>query len=212
MADSIVASSVRASRRLVPRLGAVVLGIAPVIAVAFPATAGAGVQRLSPAITAKYRCSSNVGGSATASATVVGKTPKSVSKPRTAVRMTGFQSIVSIPGSVFDKAYQAGVRSFSGKITKFDITATDATKAVVNVAKTPFKFGPIKLLPKNNPPATIKLPKNPATIGPWTAKAKGTMSFRTGTTVLVLTAPGLGSITAVCAPAPAALLSTTKVA
>jgi hypothetical protein len=175
------------------------------------ARARAVVVDLRPQLSASYRCSAGAAGSVTTSATIAGKTAANIKGPGSDVRMTGFQSTVSIPGSVFDKAYRLGVRSFSGKLSTFDIKATDARKSTVNVAKTPFKFGPIKLLPKNNPSATVNFPAKPSTIGPWVAKAAGTMTFETGTSVIVLTAPGLGSITAVCSPHPVAVLSTTTV-
>ena len=47
--------------------------------------------------------------------------------------------------------------------------------------------------------------------GPWTAKAKGTMSFKTGATQMTLNSPQVGSITARCKPKPAALISQTTV-
>jgi hypothetical protein len=200
------------SYRVAIRGAAAGVAAASILLVIVPGVAGAGTgdSALHPYVTAHYRCNAGIAGSITTSSVVNGKTP-STAKVGERVHMTGFQSTVSIPGSIFDKAYRAGVRTFSGKVSTLDITAADARNRVVNVAKTPFKFGPIKLLARNNPSLTVHIPTTPRTIGPWTAKAKGTMTFRTGTNVIVLTASGLGSVTAVCSPAPAVTLSTTKV-
>lgn len=199
--------------------GAFALTLAGTVALAVPSVAGAGVRPgagqapriVRPHVSATYRCSTALSSSVTTSYTVVGQTPASVSGPGKYVKMTGFQATFSIPGTVFDKAYHDGVRTFSGKMTKFDVVATDARTAVVNVAKTPFTFGPIKLLSKNNPSVTVHIPANPATIGPWVAQSKGTMSFKTGNTSTTLFSPQLGSITTFCSPHPAAVLSTTTV-
>jgi hypothetical protein len=196
--------------------GAVALSLAGTVALVAPGVASARPAPVAPRIvrphvTAFYLCSAQLAGTVKTSATVAGRTPSTVSGAGAKVSMTGFESTFSIPGSVFDKAYQSGVRSFSGKMTKFDVTATDAKTSIVNVAKTPFTFGPIKLLPRNNPSVTVHVPTKPATIGPWIARSAGTMTFKTGTTVVTLFSPQLGAITAVCSPHPAVVLSTTKV-
>jgi hypothetical protein len=142
--------------------------------------------------------------------TFSGTTPAGVSVG-TSVVISGFQSTVSVPGSLLDEAYSYGVRSISADVSAFDITATDADVSAVNVVKKPVKVGHTRLLPSGNPSLAIAVPKKPAKVGSWVASAPGAMVFSPGDATFHLKT-NLGSLDVQCTPSPeGTTLSTTTV-
>jgi hypothetical protein len=145
-----------------------------------------------------------------ASATFTGSTPAAVPVGAT-VLIGGFQARVSVPGSVLDEAYGYGVRTIAASVTAFDVTATDATVATVNIAKRAVKVGHARLAPSGNPSLAVNIPRIAAKVGSWVASTKGTMVFSPGDATLHFKT-NLGSLNVQCSPSPPnSALSTTTV-
>ena len=145
-------------------------------------------------------------GSGTASFS--GTTPAHVSVGATVV-MSGFQATLTIPGSVLDELYQAGVHSLTAGVSAFDITSTDATVPTENVVKKLVKVGHLTLQASDNATLTIHIPRKAATVGSWVASQAGTMTFTPGSATVEFKAKA-GSLSAQCTPsAPTPISSTT---
>jgi hypothetical protein len=186
----------------------VVVGTLSVASVAFdlaPASAST--------VTATYSCSAStpVGPVTYSGAADFAGTTRAKVAPGANVSMTKFQASMTIPGSLLDEAYSYGVRTISGKVTTFDLTATDATTGTVDAPKKPVSIGKVTLRSSDNPPITAKIPAKPATIKGWVAAAAGTMAFSPGNATIDLKS-NLGSLTAQCSPvSPVPAISTTTV-
>ncbi len=121
------------------------------------------------------------------------------------------RSKVEIPASFVDLALSLGVSSLSGQFSALDFDATNATPSVVNEAATPIDFGPVALV--QGQPATITVPRTPATVGPWTAANTGTISLSPGETDLTFDIVSLGlELPLACTPSsPVPTLATTVI-
>jgi hypothetical protein len=157
-----------------------------------------------------YSCTTSFG-TLTFPVSVTGTTPKTVT-PGTKVSMTGTQVKVTIPAADVNLVLLLGNMA-SGSAKTLDVNSTDATSTTVNAAGTAgIKFGPYKLV--KNTALVIALPAKGMTVGTWTAKAKGTMTFTPSTAVLSITVSGGSSAhtsTDTCKPAKSATISTTSV-
>lgn len=173
--------------------------------------ASGAVPRVPPAthkVSSVYDCNNSTTGAVKFAVSAAGATPGTVA-PGSAVKMTGFQMIVTLPGSVATDLLKYGYRSLSGRASTLDVNSTDAKTKTVNAAKKPLTFPSVKLVKGQAIP--IKFPASPATIGSWTPVSKGTMSFTMGNATITLTVPSLGSLTFTCTPSPAAKISTSAV-
>lgn len=170
-------------------------------------SAGASVRPFQ--VTAPYSCKGSALGESytfSGSNTVSGTTPTTVT-PGTSVSMTEFQAVISVPSSIVNEILQyAG--AISGTVKTYDISATDAKTAKVNVAGSGIAIPKTTLT--ENQPLNIEVPLSPAAVGPWVAKSKGTMKFKTGATATTLSVAGI-SVSISCTPNPATVISTTAV-
>lgn len=194
------------------------------VAVAFALMAGTGAASLAVAaapvgatartthsVSATYSCTATVLGSAhtfTSAITLSGTTPATVA-PGAYVKMTGFQSKVTIPASLISMAEKYGVKWVSGTSFSWMINATDATVKAKNAGKG-------LAIPQTNLPTpaadvTVTLPSSPKSVGSWIASAAGTMTFTDGHLKFTLN-DNLGvSVPVSCNPKPAVTLSKTTV-
>jgi hypothetical protein len=189
--------------------GAVASGL---LLLAGAAPAGASASAVSPRVVAKYSCSATipvVGKKSWAGTiTVLGTATKTVA-PGGAVSVSGWQAQVTIPKSLVDEA-GAYASSIGGKLTTFNISATDSKTKTINAAGKGITI-PTTKISKTSPALTFKLPATPTTVKGWTAVSKGTMTFTTGNAVLNLTAAtiiGNESVVATCIATPATLTTT----
>ena len=111
--------------------------------------------------------------------TIKGQTPTSIAAPGDKVTMTGFQFAITLPPSFVNSIINAGGRMISGKVTVFNISATDAKVATVNAAGSGGIPIPLTTLVPNTS-VTFKLPANAIPVGTWTASQTGIMSFNAG--------------------------------
>jgi hypothetical protein len=192
---------------------AVAAALAGVVSFAYGAPAFGSSHAKSAAVTASYSCSAStpVGTqSYTGTASFTGTTPGSVAVGAS-VLITGFQASVSVPGSLLNEAYGYGVRSITTTVTAFDVSATDATTATIDVPKKPVNVGHLKLASSGNPSITISIPRKAAKVGSWIASQKGTMVFSPGPATIHFKT-NLGSLTVQCTPgSQGSVLSTTTV-
>jgi hypothetical protein len=169
--------------------------------------AGAVVPRTA---SVNYNCKTSFG-TLTFPVSVTGTTPKTVA-PGAKVSMTGTQVKVTIPAADVNLVMLLGTTA-SGSAKTLDVNSTDATTTTINAAGTAgIKFGPYKLV--KNTALVIALPAKGMTVGTWTAKSKGTMTFTPSSAVLSITISGGKSPTTstdTCAPAKAATIATTTV-
>jgi hypothetical protein len=187
----------------------VAVGAASALPLVFGAApAGAATGRK---VSVTYSCTASVPivGNETFSSPIAvsGKTPASVA-PGGAVKMTGFQSSVTISSSFVNEAISYGITSISGKITTFDILATDAKSATVNAAKKAITIPSTKLV--ENEALTLTLPKTAITIGSWTASKKGKMTFTSGKVAFSLVT-SLATVPVSCTASKPPAISTTTV-
>jgi hypothetical protein len=158
-------------------------------------------------IRAGYSCTSPVG-SLTVPVTLTGSLPRAVAT-RATVSLADFEMSVTVPASAVDELVSLGVTAVSGAVTTFDVTATDATPATTNLASGSVAVGPIDLVAGK--PVTVVVPASPTTVGHWTAGAKGHMTLTDGPLDLILSVPGLGSLSASCTPTHPMVLGITLV-
>jgi len=175
-------------------------------------TASASSAQSGASVTTPFTCSAatpkgTLSGSGTASFS--GTTPASVNVGDT-VKISGFQAVLTIPGSVLDDLYQEGVHSMTAGVSAFDITSTDATTPTVNVVQKLVKLGHIALEASNNATLVLNIPKKAATVGGWVASAAGTMTFTPGTATVEFKAK-TGILSGQCTTSSPLPISTTSV-
>jgi hypothetical protein len=176
------------------------------------ASASAVSARSQGSVVTPFNCSAvtplgTLSGSGTASFS--GTTPAHARVGGTVV-MSGFQATLTIPGSVLDQLYQAGVHSLTAGVSAFDISATDATDPTVNVVNKLVKVGHLTLKASDNATLTIDIPRKAATVGSWVASQAGTMTFTPGSATVEFKAKA-GSLSAQCTPTAPTAISTTTV-
>lgn len=159
-------------------------------------------------VTVPYTCTFPIAPKEAWSALVSGTTPSSVT-PHTAVSMTGVQFSVTIPSNVVDLLIKKDYKAVTMEATALDVKSTDATPKTVNAAYPPISYGPVTLY--ENTGAVFPLPQNPITIGTWTARRKGTMTFTAGSAKLVLTGSGSKQKADVTCTASKTVINTTAV-
>ena len=176
--------------------------------------AGAGpAGAVAPRVTvnATYSCTATVLGSAhtfTSPISIASVAPAKVA-PGAAVKLTGFQSKVTIPASLVSTAESYGVTYVSASGFTWYIHATDAKVANVNA-------GVGLSIPKTNLPkpaknVTVAVPAVAKTVGTWTAGTAGTMTFTDSTLKFTLN-DNLGvAVPVSCVPKPAIVLAKTIV-
>jgi hypothetical protein len=194
--------------RITPALAATGL-----LTIAFVAPASASSTPRDESTSASYTCSATTPKgtfSYSGSVTFAGTTPSTVAVGAT-VPVTGFQAHLSVPGSVVDEVASYGVRSISASVTAFDITATDAATASVDVVKKAVNVGHTTLSASGNAAIEVSVPRRPAKVGGWVASSTGTMDFAPGSATLHFKT-NLGSLNVGCTPgSPVSPISTTTV-
>jgi hypothetical protein len=159
-------------------------------------------------VSATYACSTS-GGSFVSPVTINATAPKAAA-PGKPVTLTSVQYKVTVPGSLVTEMENSGITWIAGTVKTLDINATDAKVTTVNVAGKGIAI-PMTNLPKPAANVTFHLPAKPVTIGPWVAKAKGTMTFTDGTIADTLTDNLAVTIPVTCTAKPVATLAKTTV-
>jgi hypothetical protein len=161
-------------------------------------------------VTATYSCASALG-NYSAPVGIHAVPSATTYKPGAAVALNGAQLTLTVPSTIVAQVESAGVTSVSGVLQTFNVTATDALPAIVNVAGKGYAIPNTKL---PNPPraVSVKVPAVPVNLKDWKAGTKaGTMTFRTGSATLKLN-DNLGiPVTLTCLPEPIATIATAKV-
>lgn len=142
--------------------------------------------------------------------TVTGTAPASVPLG-TRVKLSGFQVEITVPASIVNQVLKYA-DALSGRLTTFDVKATDATSATVNVAGKGIAIPTSKLT--KNTPLTLVLPAKPATVGSWKPAKVGAMHFSTGALDFTIDVKVQGQtfpVTVTCAPHPSKRLASTAV-
>lgn len=141
--------------------------------------APAGASTTPHATSVSYTCGDSITSTKFTSPISITATPTKTVAPGKTTSLTGFQVSVTIPESVVSEAESFGITWVDGTIKTFDINATDAKTAAVNAAGKGITL-PKTTLPKPAKAVSMKVPAKAITVGTWTAKAKGTMTYSSG--------------------------------
>ena len=112
--------------------------------------------------------------------------------------VTNVQSKTTLPGSLVTLIMVGfKVSSIKGTVTTFDLNATGATPATINVASTPFSFS---YNTTQNQALTIVTPSSPiASVGTWTAGSSGSVTISPGP-ITIKTIVGTSPVVVSCTP------------
>jgi hypothetical protein len=184
-------------------VGALLLTGATIAAVAGAVlTASTAPALAATTLTVDYKCTFPAPVGATTTAISLSATAPSAVTPGGSLSLTGAQAKAPVAKSTVALLESLGVSSLSGTVTEFDVVAKDASPGTLDLAATPIPF--TTSLPMPAATATILVPPQPATFGPWTATGAGPVTLTPATLTFVAYLPVYHSTTIPCsAPASA---------
>lgn len=181
------------------------------------ATSPAGASTASRAVlhTVKYSVSCNTTlGAETLSGSIRLNAPASVA-PGASFAATGVRITIVVPASLVNTALAAGISSFSGKLTLYNVKSSDAKPTPKNFAATPRTIPKTTLVSGKALTLSIPGPAKTFNPSPWTAGTAGTDTVTAGISTAKISAFNssgtlITTITANCkAPTPAKLFAVT---